>query len=431
MPTRLLAAGCVWVLVTLAAMASGRQEARMAPQRPPLYDSRPDHLWNRIHERFHLRAARDGSRYGWDTLDPLLWYETRYLLTEPSHSAAVRLLDEFLSSGGERLVADPVRRAVFQNDLWAVFDWLATGSNADMAPRRALIQRVARVMRRVALPRKSIEALPDNYAAAVAAGAFAGAAAAPSIVDPPIDLFSPAGPWVPIGGTSPLAPQHTGEQGRSAFIVMWNVPGGAPAARAYFEKLWTFPEPFVADRIASGDGELRATTNPALPAIPDGTRIALVRKMLLVDDTGVIVPSNIVQSIQLRAPLVPAFGEVKMSRAALFAGKAGGLRAVGARDSEFLTFSAKGMDPFEQKTWHDPAKFRPLLETCATCHDTKFQPATASVLSLRGLLKPRVLVDSSHERWSRWFTQPAVAAEAKSRTYEWGLLQGMWETLPR
>ena len=30
----------------------------------------------------------------------------------------------------------------------------------------------------------------------------------------------------------------------------------------------------------------------------------------------------------------------------------------------------------------------------------------------------------------RWFTQPALAAELKTRRYEWGLLQGLWQANP-
>jgi hypothetical protein len=47
------------------------------------------------------------------------------------------------------------------------------------------------------------------------------------------------------------------------------------------------------------------------------------------------------------------------------------------------------------------------------------------------MLKPSSLVDSRHERWARWSTQPVVAAEAKSRSYEWGVLKGLWQSPPR
>jgi hypothetical protein len=77
------------------------------------------HLWNRVHDTFHVRVAPDGSEYGLDAVDPLMWRETRHLLTGDSHARALGLLDEFLTSNGERLIRDPLKRAVFQNDLWA------------------------------------------------------------------------------------------------------------------------------------------------------------------------------------------------------------------------------------------------------------------------------------------------------------------------
>jgi hypothetical protein len=90
-----------------------------APVGHHLYDQNTSHLWNRVHDTFHVRVAPDGSEYGLDAVDPLMWRETRHLLTGDSHARALGLLDEFLTSNGERLIRDPLKRAVFQNDLWA------------------------------------------------------------------------------------------------------------------------------------------------------------------------------------------------------------------------------------------------------------------------------------------------------------------------
>ena len=411
-----------------------RSEQRAAPSR--LYHADPNHLWNRIHEVFHVRGTPDGQQYGFDTVDPLLWRETRYLLEGASHRRAVAALDEFLVSNAELLIDDPLKRAVFQHDLWTIFDWLAVTSEGDAQARRALMLRLARLMRRVALGRKQIQSLPDSYGVAVSSGELtrpAGGAHQQQAL--PGDLFSATGPWIAIGGNGPVAPQHAGELGRSAFILLWSVPGGAGATLAYLRKLWDFPQPFVSDPSfqLENEGELRVKVNPALPPVPTGTRIALVRKMMLVDDRGLIVPTNLVQSIQLRT-VGPqqTFAEWQMSRQALFAGRWGGLRQVGADQREFLTFSAKGMDPFEREhpggANAEPAR---ILQGCANCHQTEFGPAIESIRSLRAILRPNAFVDPRHERWARWFTQPITAAAAKSRTYEWGVLQGLWQSLPQ
>lgn len=431
MTMRLLVA-CVAGLVTIGGIASRVQVAPASSKRAHLYDANPNHLWNRIHEVFHVRVAHDGSEYGLDTVDPLLWRETQHLLGGPSYVSAVRVLDEFIASNGEQQIRDPVKRAVFQHDLWAIFDWLATRSESDKTARSALIRRVARVMRRVALSQKDIEALPDTYAAAIASGDFA-ADASQQQPHLPRELFSPTGPWVGVGGTEPLVLQHAAELGRSAFIVLWNLPGGSAETREYLQKLWNVPQPFVIDETFqfARDGEVRAKLNPNLPPVPDGTQLALVRKMLLIADTGAIVPSNIVESIQLRAFPGRIFSEVRFSRGALFNGKAGGLRAVDAGERDFITFSSKGIDPFEQQSFGGPARLPRVLDSCISCHQVEFKPAIETVLSLRQMLRPSSLVDSRHERWARWFAQPIVAAAAKSRSYEWGLLQGLWQSQPR
>lgn len=415
------------LIAVLAALTTLSVVALRTEQPPPsprvrIYDADDNHLWNRIHAAFHIRTAPDGSEYGADTVDPLLWRETRYLLTGESAARAVRLLDEFLQSNGERRIADPLKRAVFQHDLWTVFDWLASGSDGSRIERDALMPRVARVLRRVALPRERIEALPDTYAAAVE-----------SIASLPRDLLARDGQWFRLGGTARLVPQHSGELGRSAFIVLWSVPGGSAKTMEYLQTLWNFPQHFVADDSfqLARDGEVRTKLNPALPPIPDGTRIALVRKMLLIDDSGVIVPTDLVESVQLRAFPGAVFSEVRMNRAALFAGKSGGLRAVTTDERDFITFSAKGLDVFEHPPWRGPASNPRLIEGCTNCHHVGFEAPIATVLSLPQLLRSAAFVDSRHERWARWWTPQIVAAEAKSRSYEWGILTGLWQSHPR
>ena len=45
-----------------------------------LYDPEPNHVWNRLYRCFYRREGRDGREYGYDELDPLLWWSTKYLL---------------------------------------------------------------------------------------------------------------------------------------------------------------------------------------------------------------------------------------------------------------------------------------------------------------------------------------------------------------
>jgi hypothetical protein len=193
------------------------------------------------------------------------------------------------------------------------------------------------------------------------------------------------------------------------------------------KKLWEFPAPFVAD--LSVDGELRAALNPALPAVPNGTRLALVRTMLLVDQKGTIVPTKVVESIQFHViGMVHAFSEYKMRRTRLFASQAGGLRAVEPGDRGFITFSSKGDDVFEQGR---PASGEVTLSGCDNCHGSRFRSAVESVLSIRGVLKPEPLVDTRHPRWAQWYPQSAAAVTAKNARMDFGVLRGIWQSVPR
>ena len=260
----------VLAMVTIGVTSAGLKQ-RPSPQ-VGLYAADPNHLWNRIHRHFHVRVTADGHGYGSDTVDPLLWRETRYLLEGPSHQRAVGLLDEFLASHGETLITDPVKRVVLQRDLWAIFDWLANESEILPERRRVLMPRLARAIRRLALNRSQIDRLPDVYRLAADSHVLADRldAARPERPFLPPDFFASSGPWVTIGGSYPIAPQHVLELSRSAFLVLWNLPGGSSATKAYLSKLWDFPEPYVVDGsfTITRDGERRMKVNPALPALP-------------------------------------------------------------------------------------------------------------------------------------------------------------------
>ena len=361
-----------------------------------------------------------GQDFGADRLDPLVWGDTQHLLTGASHTAALATLDEFIKQRGENLIADPTKRAIFQRDLWAIFDWLAESYGPHQDARRALMTRLARMIRGVALTRDQIERLPDTYREAVASRTL------PSL---PGELDSSSGPWIAIGSTSrSVVPQHADEMSRSAFLVMWRLPDGAAETAGYLNKLWEFPQPFVPDpSFTPRDGERRVKINPALPQVPDGAQIALVRSALLIDRDGHVTPSRVLESIQMRTfGSNPPFSEFNMSRAALFAGQSGGLKALRPDDEDLLTFSDKGMDNFE----HAPGRVpngRRVLDGCGNCH-SDLTPRLESIRSLPHILRPNALVDSRHERWVRWFSQADAAASLKMRRSDWGVLQALWHS---
>jgi hypothetical protein len=169
------------------------------PSRPeyPQDSTRLDE-WDRKMRTGKLPSGSVARRIeGGDVPLLLAWKKTRHYSESASLERENRLLDEFLETRGERLIADPLKRAFLQRDLWAVFDHLvgqniAQFGDADLARRRApmrdyevepgdlkhddpaamqrretLCRKPAVILQRLALPKAAIEALPDNYAAAV------------------------------------------------------------------------------------------------------------------------------------------------------------------------------------------------------------------------------------------------------------------------
>lgn len=237
---------------------------------------------------------------------------------------------------------------------------------------------LAVAIRRLALTPEQIRALPDTYEAAVAARRFA------SLYDPdnprepflPVEVFRPKGPWVCLSGYSeePTALQHFYFSGRSRFLVFMKLPSGHDATVAYIEKLRSSEQPPL----------LGDFLNLALPQLPVGTQVALVRQLIVVDSGGKLVSTRLIESVQLRVyhAVTPGtrymnysnapsshdqdFFEFRMSRPALFAGRNGGLVAVGPSETEFATFNTHGMDGFDPT--HPSDGQRVVLKRCGGCH---------------------------------------------------------------
>ena len=420
-----------------------------------LYDSNPNDLWNRLFDVLFTREDPYGHKYGEDGLDPVLFGSTKHLLEGQSHREAIRILDEFLRSHGESRFGDPLKRAILQRDLWAVFDWSvareperATDASYEQE-KRELQTRLAEAVRRLALSPEQIKALPDNYAQAVATRAFASA------YDPehrerdflPPALFDRHGPWIEMMAwgeyDSPTGPavQHTlAVSGRSNFRIFIRLPEGRKAAVDYFRQLWDFPEPWIVDPIAPR----QTGTNPKLPSFPAGTEVALVRQMMLFDAEGKLVTTPIVESVQVRvyhsvsAEAQPqAFGfdemaarcgqdfyEFRLSRPLLFAGQHGGLRPVARAEKDLLIFQAQAHDQFENPPFRvDLTRSPAILQECVMCHH---EPGIASLNSRRNLLKPSYLQQDSHyDPPNRWWDNDGTIYFKKER-YDWGLLNGYW-----
>lgn len=326
----------------------------------PLFRPESEHIWNRLYRQIHVRSTYDGNEHGFADLDPLLWFETKYLKNGDSNKKTLDLLDEFLSTSAEQRIRVPIKRAILQRDLFAVFDW-ASSSN--------LAERLGQVIWRLALSPPEIDALPDTYAIAVSRKEFPTAynAAQPNRAFLPADLFDLNGPWVCVSASDwrLAAPGHdAGFFGGSVFLVFARLPGGRQATLAYL------------DQLANLD---------IAPEFPANTEFALVRKLALPTVNSNLMLTPITESVQIRhyssVRSAADDSEIKLDRAMLFEGNHhSGLREVTPGDKEFPVFMTHGFDPFEDDRW---AGGLPVtsLSTCNGCHNHLGSSGISSVMS--------------------------------------------------
>jgi hypothetical protein len=398
-----------------------------------VYDSNPEQIWNRLFSILFIRQHK-GETYGVDELDPLLWTDTRFLLSEPSHGAALRILDEFLEAEGQNQIHDSVKKAVLEHDLWAVFDWSARDQNNYPVERRNLQIRLAEILPRLALSKNEIASLPDNYEAAVKSGEFA------QQYDPenrnraflPPDLFQTDGSWVCIcGSLGPVAKLHVMEfSGRSRFIEFIRLPQGRKATLDYLHALRDYLDAQGRQRM----GDRITLSSSAVPQFPAGTQLALVRQMNLFDRDGSLVSAPITESVQIRvfhnvlangpnweydqnaAAASQDVYEIKLNRSNLFAGKSGGLGAVSRDDQDFRILQSHGFD------FDGPVR---TLDGCAKCHTGS---GIYSVRSIASLLKSDQVERGATDGYRN---EGTATLFWKQDRYNWGLLNGYWKSVRR
>jgi hypothetical protein len=323
-----------------------------------IYDANPQHLWNRLHTAFYQREVETIDQQkvvpmGPEILDPPLGIHPRYLLDEKPFAASNAILDEFLVASAEIAAAGPLKRALLQRDLWAVFDLLQAEVDsglrnfgdtppwaAEHQERRAILSRkLARAITALALPRTQLEALPHTYALAVQSGSLAVAPASQERADYlPRDLFAEKSPWLEATPAKPFL--HTMIVGRSVFRIFFRPPD-EPDGAAKFAK-WVQEFRRVQ---ALGEDPSDAKWQPLEMGTPLGSRFLLLREMVSIDDRGNLVPTHVVESVQVRvfreAPPRPPgaaaddldlaagnqlFEEFELDRRQLLRGEAGGLK---------------------------------------------------------------------------------------------------------
>jgi hypothetical protein len=404
---------------------------------------------NRLYIQLHTRVAPDGKEFGIDTLDPLLWSETNYLLEGRPHREALALADEFLKTHAERQITDPVRRAILQRDMWAVYDWADQSTDQEpphSAERRELMAKLGPIVRRLALSPEQLAALPDTYADALQRHEFPAAydPAFPNRAFLPPDLFDPAGPWVCLGAPEEelAAPAHDASfVARSFFFVFARLPGGREATLAYYRQLAEMKTPLFVRIQVPGWKDPADVWNPQVPQFPAGTEFALVRRMVLPDRDGILRATKVTESVQIRhytrIPIVaPGMtrdvdlaahfqdpSEIELSRVLLFSGQHSGLRGVTATDDPFVIFPGMTAgDQFDDKRMRT-SKVSPFV-MCTGCHlgpgiESMMSFSTRGIPSEGPVSSPR-LGPTTPELESRKVLDWAGKQE------KWKALHGMW-----
>lgn len=372
------------LVISACAIQGGLAGAQTEPdqQNPPpsaaIYDPDPNHLWNRILVVFYRQkiannaSARTDALWsgrveeprwvGPDVLDPPLGYHPKFLLNDEPFAKCNALLDEFISRHGATLIHDPLKRALLQRDLWAVFDVLAQAGQdtsipmgamefrvsapaplpASLEKHRTILERkLAQVIRSLALSREEIGSLPDTYAAAIKSGAFSDVLESNRYNFLPHSLFPTNSGWheiLPVHSFTQKVPEvleHTVVAGgRSVFRVFvkplddarhTNVLARYLAQEVRFREesqqhLEEWRQFWSTNKIARSNlvesmrhpaewQQVSLTNREAVenldpkPAksprlLPWGTQFLLLRELICLDEEGQMVPSHVVESVQ-------------------------------------------------------------------------------------------------------------------------------------
>ncbi|MEO7319090.1 MAG: hypothetical protein ABIZ56_08895 [Chthoniobacteraceae bacterium] len=413
--------------------------APLAPAEEPvtLYDSDPAHLWNRLHRALFIRTSPSGREFGHDDVDILLRPRSAtHLLAAPSREPALAVLREFVEKNGAKLVTDATRRALLQHDLWAAFDWAADANGAHRPPEaepalRELRPALARVLSQLTLAEADFRALPDTFAAALASKKFAATfdPAAPETPFLPKDLLDPEGEWVCLseqvntqGRTfHKLVPDHADRLSRSVFAVFIRVPEGRAATKTWLDRLINFGNRWEID-----GQRLRLHRN--LPEFPHGTQLALLRRAMVIGEGAALVPTRVVESLQMRtfhSPPGSADGAREYAQEFVLTRKGGepaSLRPIGKGEKGFSEIGDLA-DPFEEQgpgRFSEPSQ-QVILSTCIGCHHNPGLPSFNTYTRSFGpqlTTAPGLIEGPLSERED-------AAIFWKQTRYDWGLLRGL------
>lgn len=273
----------------------------------------------------------------------------REALSETRVFELTRALSDSLTETEKR---PPLLRALMQADLWAAYDELARSNREgvrlppELAAKAAeLLPLFARLIRKLALTKEEIEALPDNYAAAATHHQLP-------------DLFTNGSEWVEIEWFSGRMHDRDAHYRRVARV---------------------FVKP---DRKTSDFQEFLDRMQQKSGYVDDLVSVALVIQNLLIDRKGNILPTRIAYRVQFRTfdrddgggILKTHLGHFELSRAHLLEKpESGGLVPHAESDPAFVVASGNDRG-YATRLRNSTGENMPILGTvkrrCGACHDS-------------------------------------------------------------
>lgn len=346
----------------------------------PVYSAEPSDSWNRIFNALFTRTVRfrlseefagaapleriqvmgfpdlsvsrdtseriEGGDRPIEPLDPFPVHSgsngsPQRVLTEPGFSRLKQALVDALREEADRL---PLSRALMQSDVWAAHDLLVATRPPDEVRRRRkeeLLGLLARLVEKLSLTRREIEALPDNYADAQL----------------PFDLFAADGGWIEVEFLPDRLHEFSADYRRATRVFL--KPSSPPGDR---------------------DGWLNSLRGGGAQEVAKLDAVALATQLLLVDTDGHVAPTRLTYEVQVRRFHKGRDGRfsrtelavAELSRKALLLDRrAGGLLRVGERDPAYLP--SAGNDYFFAsaqmgRLGQGEAILAPLRKRCQSCH---------------------------------------------------------------
>lgn len=415
----------------------------------PLFDADPQHLWNRIFAIVTIRNSLLPSRRGGppvgrieggDRIEFFGWGGTTYWDESANIANLEALLDQFLASGAEGLTTEPLKRVLFQHDLWTLFDFVMTrqiarqGDFETRRQRQNLCRKLAQAIQVLALPSETLKQIPDNYLLAIQSGHFSTT----HEFDPkreylPPGILTDADEWPELDFYQ--AQRSEDVERRYVFLHMRAFQG-----RSYFRVFCCFPkgrtqfEDYLKELDANGiDWRVSAqrgsiSLKPGAPELPAGTEVVLIQFLIALDTNLQLTPTSLVESVRLlifknstgiadpATNLGNGVNAAKYTLKRRLALADGGMVHGGLhREPDDLPVYRVLFENEAAKDWGSRGRYFQLTADCRSCHS---RPEKA-VVQVIGSLVNTASVDSGAALGVSHIVPAGTASPHPARTVKW------------